>query len=214
MTRPSPPPRPGIAAGEGRPRPPEPHLLRFGLRQLFVGGGALALFCATLKTFTEGALLLAALAVLAGAHVLGAVLGTRLRDSSRQVQQWRASRCGEGDAPAIGEQPLADVRHLLPPPTSLASQAAPLPRLPWVLGGGGAAGGAVGAGLLALILGSEVSWAGLGMGAISCGVLGAWLAFLAVNFAAIARQAWKHAHAVDASRPTHTPSAIAAEKTP
>jgi hypothetical protein len=41
--------------------------------------------------------------------------------------------------------------------------------------------------------GPAVTWPGLAFGAVSCGIMGAWIALLVSNFWVIARQALRHA---------------------
>lgn len=202
---------PPASARDAQRLPPEPHLLRFGLRQLLAWGALLALLCGSLK-LAAGAwpLVIGALALLVGAHVLGTLVGTRLRDTSSDVQRWRAARLGQPDAPVVGSLPLESVQPWLPPVTPLAQLPAPSALPVRSLVGGWLGGATLGAAAIAGTLGGEVTWAGLAMGAVSCGILGAWLAFLASNFATIARHAWRHAHAADLPqvRPSNPTNAL------
>src|SRR5688572_12602572 len=69
----------------------EPNLMRFGLRHLllFVSG---ATVLAAALTRMEGfwPLVIGCVALLIAAHVFGAFLGARLRDTSADVRRWKA----------------------------------------------------------------------------------------------------------------------------
>jgi hypothetical protein len=63
---------------------------------------------------------------------------------------------------------------------------------------GGLAAGVVGAtAILVLTIGTRAGWAGWLVGMISGGVLGVWIAFMAVSFTTIARDASRQAHGRD-----------------
>jgi hypothetical protein len=49
-------------------------------------------------------------------------------------------------------------------------------------------------------LGEDVTWPGLALGAVSCGVIGAWAALLGVNFYTIARHVIREANRESKSR--------------
>ena len=80
-----------VAGSAGRPRP-APQLFRFGLRQLFAAVTLSTLLAALMATL-PGAWpwVIGGVVAMVGAHVFGTLIGTRLRDTSRDVQLWRSS---------------------------------------------------------------------------------------------------------------------------
>jgi hypothetical protein len=174
----------------------EPHLFRFGLRRffLFVTGVAVLLgTMALVRGAWSGAL--AFFAALVAAHVLATLVGTRLRDSSADLQQWAGRRFGENDPPlkrdrltpaelaALATTPLAKHENA-PLRTVLAAVA------------GLSVGGFLGAAGVPLIAGAEATAAGIALGAASCAVMGAWLALLSAHFGSVARRTWRDANGV------------------
>lgn len=176
--------------------PREPHLFRFGLRQLFLAITLLSVLCALL-VLTKGAwpLVIGISALLLAGHLFGTLIGTRLRDTSHEVRHWKAGQPRFlDDGPRAELQPGASARASLPPRTPLANRGHTNHWLLWFLVGGAMLGMLVGGPLLGLTIGSRIGWPGLVVGTVSCGVLGIWTAFLASCFSSIARHAWKHAH--------------------
>ncbi len=175
--------------------PREPQLLRFGLRQMFFLVTLLSVLCALL-VLTEGPwpMVIAGSTLLVGAHVLSTLIGTRLRDTSPDLQRWRAATPGQDDEhPVANLTADATARLELPPTTPLADRGF-LNR--WLVGfvlAGAALGIVVGGTTLGFTIGPRITWPGWAVGTISCGVLGAWSAFLASSFGSIARHAWRHA---------------------
>lgn len=177
------------------PESREPNLLRFGLRQWFLFVSGIVILTAILAQLDRLAALAAAgLAALIAAHVFGAVVGTRLRDTSGEVTRWRG-RVGspDRDAPVALPQPVAVNTLQLPETTPLATLGAGAWWNRWAIAGGGATGAGMGAAALGASGSADITRLGLLVGAVSCGVIGAWLALLASNFWSIARQAWRHA---------------------
>jgi len=186
------------AVNEPTPQPPverEPNILRFGLRQWFYFISGIIVLCALFASLEgKNAILLASVVALIVAHVLGTFLGTRLRDTSDEVVRWKA-RPGSADAdhPVSLPQPvsLADIR--LPETTSLAGRSDVSHRSCWALGLGALAGFALGAWGIHELAEPKVTWPGLALGAVSCGVMGTWIALLGCNFWTVARQALRQA---------------------
>ncbi len=188
--------RPQSTAGSDDAGRREPQLLRFGLRQLFLFVSAAAILCAVAaSTGGPWPWLVGFLASLVAAHVTGNFLGTRLRDSSAEVQRWKAANSPLGaDVPAATPEPVRWSELGLPEQTPLGLfQPAPPRRVHGATVAGAIAGGAVGIVALAYVSGEQTTWPGLVVGALSCGVMGAWLAMLVSSFWMIARHAWKHA---------------------
>jgi hypothetical protein len=180
------------------PRELEPHLFRFGLRQLFSLVSAAALLC-TLLAITSGPWpwIIGFMAALVVAHVAGNVIGTRLRDTSEQVKRWKSTHGSDGpDEPAATPEPVRWAELGLPDQTPLAWHMPTPRRLSWLIAGVAVASGIGGAAALVLLAGERGSWPALALGAVSCGVIGAWAALLASSFWAIARHAWRHAQGV------------------
>ena len=173
----------------------EPHLLKFRLRQMFFVVTLLSMLCA-LVVLTDGpwpwVIVLSALMV--AAHVMGNLIGTRLRDTSGDVVRWRSADPRQApDHPQT--TPLSDLASLpLPPETNLANFGRLVRGMKWFLLGGLVLGFILGGTLLALTIGHRIGWAGWVVGTISGAVLGTWLAFLAVSFTAISRAALRQAH--------------------
>ena len=79
----------------------EPQLLRFGLRQMFFSVTLLCVLMALL-VLTKGPwpIAIGATTALIAAHVFATFVGTRLRDTTQEVEQWRAAnRVCDDEAP-------------------------------------------------------------------------------------------------------------------
>jgi hypothetical protein len=71
----------------------EPQLFRFRLGSLLAVVALLSLLCAVWVLADRSvALAMSGGVALVAAHVLGTLLGTRLRDTSQQVEAWRATQ--------------------------------------------------------------------------------------------------------------------------
>jgi hypothetical protein len=173
----------------------EPHLLKFRLRQMFLVVTLLTILCA-LVAVTNGPWpwVISLSALMIAAHVLGNLIGTRLRDTSDEVVRWRSADPKQApDHPHIARDgDLCSVA--LPPETNLANFGRLVAGMRWYLLGGLIAGLLLAGGVLALSTGNRIGWAGWFVAAISGGVLGVWTAFMAVSFATITRDAWRQAH--------------------
>jgi len=183
----------GHDAAPGSPR--EPQLFRFGLRRLFFFVSGATAFIALLAS-CEGVWPWVILfsATLVAAHVLGNAVGTRLRDSSRDVQIWKAGRPSrDRDEPVATRQPVPWAELSLPVGTPLALHGTSSWRRNGAVAAGAVLGLALGASGIHLSVGDDVTWIGLAVGSISCAVMGGWFALLATNFCVILRHAWRHA---------------------
>ena len=173
----------------------EPQLFRFHLRHLLLGVTLFCIFCAML-VLTDGPwpLVITSAVLLVGAHVMGTAIGTRLRNTSGDVSRWLVSQPeGHLERPRVTGRSVEEVRDVLPPSSPLATKQPVARWTRWFIVAGislGLIGGAVAIGLS---IGGRISWAGWLVGTISCGILGAWVAFLGSTFGAIARHAWKDA---------------------
>ena len=129
------------------------------------------------------------------AHVLGNLIGTRLRDTSDEVVRWRISDPRQApDRPLMTPQPCDLATLPLPPETNLANFGRLVRGMKWFLLAGLLVGLVLGGTVLAFTIGHRIGWAGWAVGTISGAVLGTWLAFLAVSFTTIARDALRQAH--------------------
>lgn len=185
-----------MARGDGAAKEEiEPNLLRFGLRKWFAFISAAVIFCGLMARLDViWGLLLGSIVALLAAHVLGTFLGTRLRDTSADVVRWKSrANSVDADRPVVTGQPVALESVQLPEATTLAEQNTRSTRSHWALAAGGALGAMVGGAALSRFGGPEISWPGIVLGAVSCGVIGAWAVLLTSNFYAIAREAWRHA---------------------
>jgi hypothetical protein len=181
------------SSAHGRER--EPHLFRFGLRQLFLLVSAAAVLC-MLLAITSGPWpwVIAFFTALVVAHVAGNSIGTRLRDSSEDVKRWKSAHGTAGpDEPAATPEPVAWEELGLPPQTPLAWHDPAPRRLSWVIAAVAAASAIGGSAALTLLARAHTGWPAIAVGAVSCAVIGAWAALLASSFWAIARHAWRHA---------------------
>ncbi len=102
------------------PTPPhELQLLRFGLRQMFFSVTLLCVLMALL-VLTKGPwpIAIGAVTALIAAHVFATFVGTRLRDTTQEVEQWRAANrvCDEEALQGNLRFPEA-AKSDLPPPT-------------------------------------------------------------------------------------------------
>ncbi len=177
----------------------EPHLLKFRLRQMFLVVTLLSVLSA-LVAMTNGPWqwLIVFTALMVAAHVLGNLIGTRLRDTSGEVIRWRSADSRQAPDHPHTTSP-SDLASLpLPPNTNLANFGRLVRGLKWFLLGGLTLGFILGITVLALTIGHRIGWAGWVVGTISGAVLGTWLAFLAVSFTTIARDAWRQAHGREA----------------
>jgi hypothetical protein len=175
---------------------PEPHLLKFRLRQMFLVVTLLSLLSASVA-MTEGPWpwVIVIIALMVAAHVLGNLIGTRLRDTSEEVVRWRSSDPRQSpDHPLMTPQPYDLASLSLPQETNLANFGRLVRGMKWFLLGGLLVGLILGCCVLALTIGHRIGWAGWVVGTISGAVLGTWLAFLAVSFTTIARDALRQAH--------------------
>lgn len=181
----------------------EPHLFRFGLRQFFGFVSGTVMLLGAMAYIRGGwSMGLGFLAALIAAHVLATFVGTRLRDSSAEVQRWAGRRLGgalEGveTPPQRGRLTSAELAAFATPPLA-KHERAPLRTLLAAVSGL-AAGGFLGAVSVPLIAGPEAIGAGIALGAASCAVMGAWLALLAAHFWSVARRAWSDANTAGAS---------------
>lgn len=175
--------------------PREPHLFRFGLRQLLFFFTLAGVFCALMvKTDGPWPLVIGVTTLLIGAHLFAALVGNRLRDTSQDVIKWKAASSGvDDDAPRAESEPSEAAKASLPPTTPLADHGRVSHWLLWILIGGAIAGMILGGAILALTIGERIGWAGWLVGTVSCSVLGGWVAFLASSFGSIAKHAWRHA---------------------
>jgi hypothetical protein len=172
----------------------EPNLMRFGLRHLFLlvsGAAILAAALTQLEGF--GPLVLGCIVLLIAAHVFGTFLGTRLRDTSAEVQRWKA-RPGsrDPDYPVAPRQPVRVAELQLSQPSLAGFERIGL-RRHWHVAAGAAAGFFLGLFALNAAAGEDVTWPGLTLGAVSCGVIGSWVSLLSTNFYAIAKHTLRQA---------------------
>jgi hypothetical protein len=179
------------------PAPPrEPHLLKFRLRQLFLWVTVLSVLFAVIAA-TDGPWpwIIVILALMVAAHVFGNLIGTRLRDTSEDVVRWRNSDPRQtSDYPQMTPQPCDMGSLPMPPETNLRNFGRMIRGMRWFLLAGLLVGLAFGGTVLWLTIGYRIGWAGWIVGTISGAVLGTWIAFLAVSFTTISRDALRQMH--------------------
>jgi hypothetical protein len=174
----------------------EPNLFRFGLRQFFLFISGIALLLGMMAMLRGGwAMALGFGAAMVAAHVLATFVGTRLRDSSREIQRWSAARFGSSDPelPPVRGPLTADELAALTA-TPLAQHDHAPRRTLAALGVGVCAGASIGAAAIPLMAGPQATGAEVALGSVSCAVIGAWLATLASHFWSVARRAWRDAN--------------------
>ncbi|MFO0897458.1 MAG: hypothetical protein U0836_08550 [Pirellulales bacterium] len=164
-------------------RPDVPRLLapRFSLRSLLLWMTLLCGLLALLVSVSLGpAIVIASVAVLIGAHVVGNALGTRLRDQAPRITDTAAGRCLA--TPVAADLPVTSLRN-----KQRLSRTTPVVAC-------------VAALLGALVGGVVLAWfnpqgtlAGLVVGGLSCGFLGGFVGFLAGSFLEIFGPAWTEA---------------------
>jgi hypothetical protein len=174
----------------------EPHLLKFRLRQLFLWVTVLSVLFALIAA-TDGPWpwVIVIVALMVAAHVFGNLIGTRLRDTSQEVVRWRNSDPRQtADHPQMTPQPC-DISALpMPPETNLRNFGRMIRGMRWFLLAGLLVGLAFGGAVLWLTIGQRIGWAGWIVGTISGAVMGTWIAFLAVSFTTISRDALRQMH--------------------
>jgi hypothetical protein len=173
----------------------EAPLVRFRLRHMLLGTAAVSVLLAALMSLEgQGRLvLMVTVGVLAG-HVAATLIGLRLRRNAERRRLWqRETGVTDLDESASRRPTIGTPIAKLAPPTALGARTTRLGWLPVFVASGALVGGLAGACLLAETVGHRVTSAGLVVGAVSSGMLGAWLAFVMGGFVGISRQAWREA---------------------
>ncbi len=160
---------------------------QFSLRSLLLAVGVVFLLIALFDWVgTAWAVPLVFLMILIIGHVMGNVVGTRLRDAGSTCDRPQATSTAE--ATALGRVRMPSVRR------SHLCDKTPLDRGVWLLVASGiAAAGLAGGTLLATLQWQDITWVGLLLGAVSAGILGGWLTLLAATFLHAAGRAWREA---------------------
>jgi hypothetical protein len=175
--------------------PREPHLLRFGLRQFFAFISGLALLLGVMAMIGGGwAVAVGFGAAMVAAHVIATTLGTRLRNSSQEIERFTVGKLG-GNGPEVppprGPLTAAELAALTATPLARHDHS---PLRTWAaLGIGALAGGSLGAAIIPLIAGPTANAAEIGLGTVSCAIIGAWLTLGAWHFYSVARRTWRDA---------------------
>jgi hypothetical protein len=179
--------------------PLEPSPFRFGLRQFFAVVSGLVLLLGVMAMIGGGwAVGLGFGAALVAAHVIATSLGTRLRNSSREIERFTVAKLG-GNGPEVppprGPLTADELAALTATPLARHEHS---PLRTWAaLAVGALAGGSLGAGIIPLIAGPTANAAEIGLGTVSCAVIGAWLTLGAWHFYSVVQRTWR-----DANRPT------------
>jgi hypothetical protein len=177
------------------PAPREPYLFRFGLRRFFVFVTAFIVLLGAMAYVGAGwALAVGFGASMVAAHIIATFLGTRLRDSSREIQSWTAGRYDAGEPerpPQRGRLTAAELAALSASP--LARRDGTPRRTLAATCIGLFVGASLGAAAIPLVAGPEATGAETALGAISCAIIAAWLALLASHFWSVARRTWRDA---------------------
>jgi hypothetical protein len=174
----------------------EPQLFRFRLRRLFLLVTALAILLMLLVTTTgPWPVVIAMFTLLMVAHLFAALVGARLRDTSRAIRHWRMLHPHlDSDLPKKTDSSLRLDELKLPPSTTLAESGQTVRWRRWLVLLGASTGGAGGALAIWWHGDPETGLAALAVGTLSFAVLGAWAAFLISSFTVIASHAWRQTH--------------------
>jgi hypothetical protein len=174
--------------------PREPNLFRFGLRQFFGFVSGLALLLGMMAMIGGGwAVALGFGAAMVAAHVIATTLGTRLRNSSREIERFTIAKLGGSPEvpPPRGPLTAAELAALTATPLARREQS---PLRTWAaLAIGALSGASLGAAIIPLITGPTANAAEIGLGTVSCAVIGAWGALGAAHFYSVARRTWRDA---------------------
>jgi hypothetical protein len=173
----------------------EPNLARFGLRQLFFFFSIATILCAVLaRVGGVWPIVVGCAVALAIAHVFGTFLGTRLRDTSEEVQRWKARPDSpDKDFPIALPQPVGTTDFPPPPTLPLAGYERIHRWSNWCVIAGAVGGAVIGAVGIHTIAGNGITWFGIALGSSSCAVIGAWAALLWTTFWTITRYVLRQA---------------------
>ena len=134
-------------------------------------------------------------ALLVAAHVVGTLIGTRLRDSSQEVIRWRVEDPAiDSDEPVATVLPVRLAELGLPQCTTLADLGKKMRWRSSLVALGALLGGTAGGFAFVAIRNQPPSLPALAVGVLSCSVIGAWAVFLASSFIVIVRHAWQQTH--------------------
>jgi hypothetical protein len=174
--------------------PPEPNLFRFGLRRFFALVSGLVLLLGVMTIIGGGwAAALGFGAAMVAAHVIATTLGTRLRNSSQEIERFTVAKLGGGPEIPPPRGPLTAEELAAFTDTPLARHEHSPLRTWAALGVGAFAGGSLGAAIIPLIAGPTANAAEIGLGTVSCAVMGAWLTLGAWHFYSVVRRTWRDA---------------------
>ena len=164
----------------------EPPRFRFRLRQLMAVTAAASLFYGLL-VLTEGPwpLVTGVGLLLVVGHVLGNVLGTRLRDTSVEVRRFFP------EEPVATKHPVDLNRIDLPRASLLRKRDRIHSWGPRSVVAGAVTGALIGGVVIALTIGDRLGGWAVAVGIASSAVLGTWVAFLGCRFSSIAKHAWR-----------------------
>jgi MFS family permease len=191
-----------IAMNAPLPHAEDHHALpppQFGLRAMFIAITLLSgLFALSLVIGPTWSGMLAFIILFVLAHVVGNVLGTRLRNVKPSHD---VLRIDEGlDEPTYSQIAAIAPAGRLQENTSL--------RRPWLIAAVVTAGvfGTVGGIVIATIVGKNLTIPGLALGIVSAAVVGGLFGFIVCSFWSVARMALR-----EALEPMHDSSAVASE---
>jgi hypothetical protein len=185
-------------------------LLRFGLRQLFIFVAAIsALLAAIASTSGLTALVLMLAATIVVMHVFATAVGTKLQSRAEQERlRDLAAQQRANESISVASERSAKLQAIRSAPRSPwhGRGCTYLPWLSRLIAGAVAVGGLAGALLLGGMIGHRPSPEGIIVGAVSCAVLGGWIAFLCGNFYGVFRHGFREALAEQQKDQAHRPS--------
>ena len=172
------------------PPPAEVPLVHFTTRHLLLFVAGVSVMCMILASL-EGysAVIFSIGVVLAGAHVLSTVIGSRLRASADAVHEWELRH------PDVSRQPRRLTAYPQPDlrPSQLQVRTACGYILWWFVGAAMAGGALLGLGVLHWIGGPTIGWPGKMIGALSAAMVVGWGALIVAGICGIARRSWRGA---------------------
>ena len=172
---------------------------QYSLRSLLLAVGGVFLLIALVDWVGAAwAAPLVFLMILIVGHVMGNVVGTRLRDAGSTCQRPATASMSQTTGNSTANSTTAATAVCLARMRSVRKphlcDKTPLERGVWLLVASGIAAGSLAGGiLLATLQWQDITWIGLLLGAVSAGILGGWLTLLGATFLHAAGRAWREA---------------------
>lgn len=177
-----------LANRDALARPPsEMPLVHFTTRHLLLFVAGVSVVCTILVSLDGYSAAIFCLGtVLAGAHVLSTMIGSRLRAGADAVHEWELRHLAVSrPLPRLADCPRPELR-----PSQLQVRTACGYVLWWFVGAAMLGGALFGIGALHWIAGPTVGWPGKVIGALSAAMVVGWGALIVAGICGIARRSW------------------------